>query len=258
MDNSIQIFKNSDFGEIRTIKDGDKILFCGSDIARALGYADTAKAIKAHCKEDGWAICPVIDSVGREQRAKFISEGNIYRLIVHSKLPAADKFERWVFDEVLPEIRKTGGYGVMKNPDSYMIEDPIERAERWMEEYKEKLLLSQKVEKDKPLVDFAEQVSQSEDCVNMRVMAKLATKNGISVGRTRLFKFLRDKNVLLDNNEPYQSYVDRGWFEVVEKTYTTWQGETKIQKTTLVKPKGQIGIVKLLKKYYPAQVQVAV
>ena len=109
--NDLQIFKSDKFGEIRTLEDeSGKVLFCGSDVAKALGYADTAKAIKLHCKEDGWAICPVIDSMGREQQAKFINEGNVYRLITHSKLPAAQQFESWVFDEVLPTIRRHGAY----------------------------------------------------------------------------------------------------------------------------------------------------
>lgn len=110
MTNEIEIFENEEFGKVRTSEIDGKVLFCGSDIARALGYSDTAKAIKLHCKEDGWAICPVIDSMGREQQAKFINEGNVYRLIAHSKLPSAEKFEHWVFDNVLPTIRKTGGY----------------------------------------------------------------------------------------------------------------------------------------------------
>ena len=102
--NEIEIFKNEEFGEVRTIEKNGSVLFCGSDIAKALGYADTAKAIKQHCKEDGCVICPVIDSMGRAQQAKFITEGNVYRLIAHSKLPGAERFERWVFDEVLPSI----------------------------------------------------------------------------------------------------------------------------------------------------------
>ena len=108
--NDLQIFENPEFGSIRTIEKDNKIYFCGSDVAKALGYSDTAKAIKLHCKEDGWAFYPVIDSLGREQQARFINEGNVYRLITHSKLPAAEQFEHWVFDEVLPSIRKTGTY----------------------------------------------------------------------------------------------------------------------------------------------------
>ena len=114
----LQIFKNEKFGEIRTIEENGKVLFCGSDVAKALGYSDTPKAIKLHCKEDGWAFYPVIDTLGREQQAKFINEGNLYRLIAHSKLPDAQKFESWIFDEVLPSVRKTGGY--VNNDDLFI------------------------------------------------------------------------------------------------------------------------------------------
>lgn len=115
--NGIEIFNNSQFGTIRTLQENGKILFCGSDVAKALGYSDAPKAIKTHCKSDGWAIYPVIDSKGRTQQAKFIDEGNLYRLICNSKLPGAEKFERWVFDEVLPSIRQTGSYNNMSNVD---------------------------------------------------------------------------------------------------------------------------------------------
>lgn len=110
MSNEIKIFENPEFGSIRTVEENGKVLFCGSDVAKALGYSQTAKAVREHCKEDGCLNWTVTDSLGREQQAKFITEGNVYRLITRSKLPTAEKFESWVFDEVLPTIRKTGGY----------------------------------------------------------------------------------------------------------------------------------------------------
>lgn len=108
--NQMEIFKNPEFGSVRIVVDGEKYFFCGMDVARALGYKDTVNALKAHCKEDGVAFYHLTDSLGREQKAKFISEGNLYRLIVHSKLPSTERFERWVFDEVLPTIRQYGAY----------------------------------------------------------------------------------------------------------------------------------------------------
>jgi len=108
--NQMEIFQNPEFGSVRIVVDGEKYFFCGMDVARALGYKDTVNALKAHCKEDGVAFYHLTDSLGREQKAKFISEGNLYRLIVHSKLPSAERFERWVFDEVLPTIRQYGAY----------------------------------------------------------------------------------------------------------------------------------------------------
>lgn len=107
----LQIFENSEFGSVRTLLDEDgKILFCGSDVAKALGYSQTAKAVREHCKEDGCLIRTVTDGLGRTQRARFITEGNVYRLILRSKLPSAEKFEKWVVEEVLPTLRGHGAY----------------------------------------------------------------------------------------------------------------------------------------------------
>lgn len=106
MENGLQIFENAEFGKIRTLEEGGKVLFCGRDVAKALKYKDTAKAIKQHCR--GWVKRPVIDSLGRKQEAVFITEGDIYRLAAKSELPGADKFESWIFDDVLPSIRQHG------------------------------------------------------------------------------------------------------------------------------------------------------
>jgi len=107
--NEMMIF-NFDENEIRTIDDNGKIWFCGLDVAKALGYTKPADAVSRHCKKDWSLIRGLTDSIGRERNTKFISEGNLYRLIIHSRLSSAEKFERWVFDEVLPTIRKHGAY----------------------------------------------------------------------------------------------------------------------------------------------------
>ena len=111
-ENKIEVFNNAEFGVVRTIRTTDgKVLFYGADIAKALGYSNARDALLRHCKRDGVVKHDIIDSMGRTQQAKFITEGNVYRLITHSKLPEAERFEAWVFDEVLPEIRRTGSYG---------------------------------------------------------------------------------------------------------------------------------------------------
>lgn len=109
--NDLQIFNNEEFGEIRTITKDDKTYFAGSDVAKALGYAIPHKAVQTHCK--GVLKWNIPTSSGN-QDVLFITEGDIYQLIMKSKLPSAEKFERWVMDEVLPSIRKTGGYGMPK------------------------------------------------------------------------------------------------------------------------------------------------
>ncbi len=107
--NGLQVFRDEQFGTVRTIDEDGKILFCGRDVALALGYAKPEDAINRHCK-NAPAFHGVIDNMGREQKARFIDEGDLYRLITHSRLPAAEAFEKWVFDVVLPEIRQTGRY----------------------------------------------------------------------------------------------------------------------------------------------------
>lgn len=106
--NELQAFNNSEFGTIRMLEENGNPLFCGKDVADALGYSDTVSAIKQHCR--GVVKRHLIDNLGRKQLTNFIPEGDLYRLIVNSKLPTAEKFERWVFDEVLPTIRKNGSY----------------------------------------------------------------------------------------------------------------------------------------------------
>ena len=108
MSKEIQIFKNEQFGQIRTIDENGKVLFCAKDVAVSLSYKDPTNAIKQHCR--GVVKRHLIDELGRKQLANFIPEGDIYRLAAKSELPGADAFESWIFDEVLPSIRKTGEY----------------------------------------------------------------------------------------------------------------------------------------------------
>ena len=117
--NEIQIFNNSEFGEIRTLEQNGKVLFCGSDVAKALGYAIPSKAINTHCKGVSKMEVP---TNGGKQQMLFIPEGDLYRLITHSKLESAEEFESWVFDEVLPAIRKNGSYSMKKDDHAKILE----------------------------------------------------------------------------------------------------------------------------------------
>ena len=141
--NELRIFENPDFGEVRTVIIGGKVYFAGVDIARALGYSNTRDAISRHCKHvvkhDG--VIQTTNQYGASStqivEMSYIPEGDVYRLIVRSQLPDAEKFESWVFDEVLPELRNSGKYEINQKPDSYAIEDKVERAKRWIEEQEE-------------------------------------------------------------------------------------------------------------------------
>ena len=108
--NQMEIFKNPEFGSIRVIEENGKYLFCGTDVAAALGYSNPRDAIIRHCRYVVKRDAPHPQSPDRKISMTFIPEGDLYRLIVHSKLPSAEQFEQWVFDEVLPTIRKHGAY----------------------------------------------------------------------------------------------------------------------------------------------------
>ena len=249
MANEIKIFENEEFGSVRTMEINGEPYFVGKDVAEILGYADTFGALKKHVDEEDKQNCQN-SSFESPRGLTIINESGLYSLILSSKLPNAKKFKHWVTSEVLPAIRKTGSYSIQSKPDSYTIEDPAARARRWAEEYEEKKALEAKIEEQKPLVEYAEHIQASKDVIDMKSMAKLASKNGIKIGRNKLFSFLRDRKILDRENIPYANYMDKEWFQVVESPYTFNNGDVKIIRTTLVSPKGQIGIIRQLKKYY--------
>ena len=249
MSNEIKIFENEEFGSIRTLEINGKPYFVGKDVADILGYQNGSRDINRHVDEDDREKVMIFDG-NQDKVSIIINESGLYSLILSSKLPNAKKFKRWVTSDVLPAIRKTGSYSIQSKPDSYTIEDPAARARRWAEEYEEKKALEAKIEEQKPLVEYAEHIQASKDVIDMKSMAKLASKNGIKIGRNKLFSFLRDRKILDRENIPYANYMDKEWFQVVESPYTFNNGDVKIIRTTLVSPKGQIGIIRQLKKYY--------
>ena len=131
--NELKIFENREFGAIRTVEEEGKVLFCGTDIASALGYTNPRKAVRDHTKGGTKRSTPTMSG---EQEMTFIPEGDVYRLITHSKLPEAERFEKWVFDEVLPSIRKTGGYiaGQEDMSDDELMAKALLVAQRQIEE----------------------------------------------------------------------------------------------------------------------------
>lgn len=114
--NQLQTFNHSDFGNVRTITEGDVILFCGSDVAKALGYDQPQKAIERHSRYGTKRTIPHPQSQNKTIEMTFIPEGDLYRLVANSKLPGAVRFQSWVFDEVLPTVRKTGTYSLIDSP----------------------------------------------------------------------------------------------------------------------------------------------
>lgn len=249
-ENMIKTFINDEFGNMRTVIHDEKVLFCASDIAKSLGYRNPRKAISDHCRYVTKRDVPHPQSPNKTISMSFIPEGDVYRLIAHSKLTSAERFEKWVFDEVLPTIRKTGGY---VSSEDLFINTYLPFADDNTKALFRTTLstitqLNHKIEQDKPLVDFANHIQVSEDCISMNDMAKLATKNGIKIGRNKLFAFLRNEKVLKPDNIPYQRYMElQPWFQIKESTYDT-ATSTHITLTTVVTSQGQRGIIKMLKR----------
>lgn len=241
----LQIFKNEDCGEIRIVEENGKVWFCGSDVAKALGYTNPKKAISDHCNEDGVTFRSLIDSMGREQQAKFINEGNVYRLITHSKLPSAQKFESWVFDEVIPSIHKHGAYMTGETLEKALTSPDflIELATKLKEEQAKRIELENKIEEDKPRVLFAQAVETSKSSILVGELAKIIRQNGVNIGPRRLFEWLRNNGYLMktgsSRNLPTQSAMDAGLFEIKESTVNNADGTIRINKTTKVTGKGQ-------------------
>lgn len=246
----MEIFKNEEFGEVRTVVIDGKPYFYGVDIAKSLGYERPSKAISDNCK--GILTQDTIKNAGGYPE-KLISEGDIYRLIMKSKLPNAQKFESWVMDEVLPSIRKHGAYMTEQTIEKALTSPDflIQLATKLKEEQEARRLAEQVIEEQKPLVEFANKVSDSSNLIDMGKMAKLLKDEHINIGRNRLFDWLRCKEILMRNNMPYQRYIDGDYFRVKESTYETPYG-TKTQQTTYVTGKGQIYITEKLRKEYCA------
>lgn len=248
MDNKLMIFENKDFGEIQIIEENQKYKFEATGIARLLGYANPRDAIQRHCKRDGVVKHDVIDNLGRKQEKNFISEGNLYRLITHSKLPDAEKFEKWVFDEILPSIRKTGGY--IAGEENFTEDELILKAMNVLNAKVENLrnenkLLEGQIEEQKPKVLFANSVETSKTSVLIGELAKIIKQNGYDIGQKRLFDWLRNNGYLItrrgtEYNMPTQKSMNLGLFEIKESSVMHSDGHISISKTPKVTGKGQI------------------
>lgn len=226
--NELQIFNNEEFGSVRTITKDGKTYFVGNDVAKALGYSETAKAIRTHCKGVSEMDIPTNGGI---QTMKMITEGDIYRLVIKSQLPQAEKFESWVFDNVLPSIRKNGGY--IANQEQMTPEQIVANALIVAQN-----IISQKdrqIEEMKPKAEFFDAVADSKTAISMNEVAKVLNIKGY--GRNNLFEFLRNEGILDRFNVPYQKYVDNGWFRVVEQHYQK-NGEPIVTTKTLVYQKG--------------------
>ena len=243
--NEMQVFENKQFGKVRTITENGKTLFCGADIAKPLKYSRPSEAVARHCKG---TLKRRILTNGGEQDMLFIPEGDVYRLIARSNLPEAEKFESWIFDEVLPSIRKNGGYiaGQKDMTEAELLAKAVLVAQRTIDERNARIAaLEAQAKANDPKVLFADAVSASDSAILIGELAKLLKQNGVeNMGQNRLFKWLRNNGYLIrrkgtDYNMPTQKAMEMNLFRVKETAITHSDGHTTVSKTTKVTGKGQ-------------------
>lgn len=247
--NELQIFNNPEFGEIRAMEIDGEPWFVGKDVAAALGYSDAFGALKKHIDEDDKLVCQ-IDSAGQKRDATLINRSGVYSLILSSKLPNAKKFKHWVTAEVLPTIEKHGAYMTPDTLDK-MIASPefgIRLLTALKEEQNKNRHLAAQAEADKPKVLFADSVAASHTSILVGELAKLLRQNGVNIGGTRLFRWMRENGYLIrrsgsDYNMPTQRSMEMGLFTIKETAITHADGTVTVSKTVKVTPKAQIYFV---------------
>ncbi len=241
----IQIFSNPQFGEIRiTISEDDKPMFCLADVCKALELKNPSD-VKTRLSSKGVAITDTL-TAGGVQSMTYINEANLYKCIFQSRKPEAEKFQDWVYEEVLPTIRKTGGYIVAKaddTPEMIMARAVIVAQATIEKQNKQIAEQSAKIEADAPKVLFADAVAGSSTSCLIGELAKILTQNGYKIGQNRLFEKLRNEGYLGVKGEyynmPNQRYQEMGLFDVKKRTINNPDGSIIVKTTTKVTGKGQ-------------------
>ena len=242
----IQVFENSEFGKIRAMRGEDgEPMFVAKDVCAALSIAPTA-ASRLDEDEKGLRLT---QTPGGEQNVLLVTEPGFYKLVMRSRKPEAKAFQRWVTHEVLPAIRRDGGYMVARD------ETPEQTMARAV------LLAQQTIDRQKsriaelePKALFADAVAASDGTCLVGELAKMMRQNGLSVGQNRLFAMLREDgylgNVGGNRNVPTQRAMDLGLFRIKETAVTHSDGHVTINRTPKVTGKGQIYFIK---RYCPKQ-----
>ena len=248
--NEMMVFNNPEFGSVRTVCIDGEPWLVGKDVADILEYRNGSRDINRHVDADDRRKIMIYD--GNQRRETIvINESGLYSLVLSSKLPAAKKFKRWVTAEVLPTIRKTGGY--VANEDVFVetylpfADEPIKQLFRIQCRVINQL--NERIRKDEPKVKFADHVGDSTNVIDVNRMAKLCADHGIRIGRNRLFAWMRSRGILMGGNIPYQEYIENGYFRVKESVYET-NGQTRTYQQTFVTGKGQQYILSRLMREY--------
>lgn len=245
--NNIQLFNNPEFGQIRTITDNDGIYFVGKDVAEILGYANTRDALNSHVDEEDKQVLTsqntTLENIPN-RGLTVINESGLYSLVLSSKLPSAKRFKRWVTSEVLPALRRQGGYmlaNANETPEQIMAralkiaDEALKRKDAIIEEMKPKAM-------------FADAVGASDNTCLVGELAKMLRQNGVDIGANRLFKRLRNEGFLgkygSNYNVPTQRSMELGLFRIKEATIRHPDGHVTLRRTPKCTGKGQCYFMK--------------
>lgn len=239
--NELQVFKNQEFGSVRTLVINSEPWFVGKDVAEALGYKNTKDALAKHVDSEDKEILKsqnaTLENIPN-RGVTVVNESGLYSLVLSSKLPSAKKFKRWVTSEVLPALRKTGQYQVKELSGQELMAKALIEAQSVL------AAKDKQIEEMKPKVVFADAVATSHTSILVGELAKILKQNGIDMGQKRLFAWLREKGYLIkrqgtDYNMPTQKAMDLGLFEIKEGSYVNGSGVNITTKTPKVTGKGQ-------------------
>ena len=243
--NDLQIFNNEEFGEVRTSVVNNEPVFCLSDICKALEMSNPTMVAQRLDEDERTKL-----DLGRAGETNFITESGLYAVILRSDKPNAKKFRKWVTSEVLPSIRKNGGYiaGQDSLSDDELLAKALMVAQNKIAE-RDRIISEkqERIEQMRPKEIFADAVSASKTSILIGDLAKLICQNGFQIGQKRLFDWLRDNGYLMKHgasrNMPVQRYVEQGLFEIKESNVQNPDGSVRITRTTKVTGKGQVYFV---------------
>lgn len=252
--NELKIFENPAFGKVRVVEQGGEPWFVGKDVAEILGYSDLNKAVAMHVDDDDKKLNDKTSPSFGQRGTTLINESGLYSLVLSSKLPDAKKFKHWVTAEVLPAIRKTGGYiaGSEKMSDAELMAKAVLVAQATIKERDARIKeLESDTQRMKPKEIFADAVSASNQTILIGDLAKLIKQNGHDIGQKRMFEWLRNNGYLIkrqgaDYNSPTQRAMELGLFRIKETAVTHSDGHVTVSKTVKVTGKGQAYFVNKL------------
>lgn len=233
----IQIFRNEQFGEVRTIEKNGEPWFVAADVCKVLDLSNPTIAA-SRLDEDERAKF----NLGRQGETTIVSEAGLYTLVLGSRKPEAKAFKRWITHEVIPTIRRHGAYATETTIES-IIADPesgIKLLQALKAEQERRKEAEAIAEAQRPKALFADAVAASDNSILVGELAKILRQNGVETGQNRLFRWMRDNGYIMRyTNVPTQYSMERGLMEVKERAINNPDGSVRITQTIKVTGKGQ-------------------